>query len=249
MNKMILPIVAMTSLLSFSVAAKTVLSQDELREKGFAGSVELGFNKTTGNSETTAYRTRISVDHFLIGWRNSYVVETDYKEDEEKTSEERYFAAAQGNREWQFAPNSYTFFRYSYENDRFNGLEDAHTISAGYGQRVVETETLYLDLEGGPGYRTNDANEASNEWILRLAGNLGWDISDNASFTEKLSSEIGQYNTITRSESALTADIIGSLALKLAFTATYQTDPSANSDDDSLEKLDTRTSVTVLYKF
>ncbi|RCU45664.1 DUF481 domain-containing protein [Corallincola luteus] len=249
MKGFVLPVLAVASLLSAPVFAETDLTEEELKKRGFAGGIEFGFNMTTGNTETTAYRTRIDVDHFLIGWRNNYVIETDYKEDDEETKEERYFGSAQGNREWEFAPNSYTFFRYSYENDRFNGMEDANTISVGYGQRVLETETLFLDLEGGPGYRTNDANEQDDEWIARLAGNLAWDISDTAKFTQRLSSEIGQNNTISRSESALTANVIGSLALKVSFTVTHQTDPAEEDDGEELDSTDTRTAVTLLYKF
>ncbi|MFD2097125.1 YdiY family protein [Corallincola platygyrae] len=226
------------------------LTEEELIKRGFAGGVELGFNMTTGNTETTTYRSKIDVDHFLIGWRNNYVFETDYKEDDDEVKEERYFASAQGNRQWAFAINSYTFYRYSYENDRFNGMEDANTISVGYGQRVLETDSMFLDLEGGPGYRTNDAKDKNDEMIARVAGNYSWDISETSKFTQRLSSEIGEDNVVTRSETAITASIIGSLAMKASFTVTHQTAPTVDEEDDEeLSKTDTRTAVTLLYSF
>ncbi|GAA5217226.1 DUF481 domain-containing protein [Corallincola platygyrae] len=224
-------------------------SDEELSRRGFAGSVEVGLNNSTGNTETTSYRSRIEVDHFMIGWRNNYAFESDFKKDDESTSQERYKFTLKTQREWNDL--EYTFGLADYENDRFNGLRDLITVSAGYGWRAWQADIAYLDLEAGPGYRRNDVEKDQREFISRLAAKLEWQISDTATFAEVFSSEIGQENTITRSDTSLSASLIGQMLLKLSFSFVHQTNP-INDDglfDETLETLDTRTSLTLLYRF
>ncbi|MCM2678902.1 DUF481 domain-containing protein [Echinimonas agarilytica] len=223
------------------------ISDDDLKEKGLAAEVEGGLTLSTGNSETTNLRGRLAVDYFLEDWRHYTLVEGNSSQDDDKTSAERYFAGYKVDRDWSDV--NYTYAGLSYENDRFNGFEDLVTVSAGYGHRFKFGDNMNLDTEIGPGYRWNNAGEGTDEWILRGSMKYLWEISDNSKFTENVSVNAGDENTISRSETSLTTTIIGELALKLSFTMTHQTNPEFNGDGTRKDKLDTTTAVTLLYRY
>lgn len=69
-------------------------------------------------------------------------------------------------------------------------------------------------------------------------------MSANAVFMQSISTEIGSDSTISRSESALSSDIVGNLAMKLALNIKHQSEVPVGN-----EKTDTETSMTIVYKF
>jgi len=230
------------SLMGHSALALEI-SDTELQKKGVAGEVEGGFSMTTGNSDTTSWRGRAAFDYYLVKFRHGVELKLDYAEDDDETSEESYFGSYQLDR--KYSEVSYSYGLMSYENDRFAGLRDVYTGSLGYGHLFYPHRKGELKVEAGPGYRT--AEDADDETIFRGNAEYKWTISPTSSFTQQLKTEIAEDNTISRSESALTARINGSLAMKLSFSVTHQSEPSV---EDGVEKdsTDTKTSLTLLYK-
>lgn len=223
------------------------IGDEALKKKGYAGEAEAGLNVTTGNSDTTAWNGRLAMDFFVEHWRHNVELKANYAEDNDDVSAERYFASYKANRDWD--DRQYTFGLIKYEHDRFNGLENTITASVGYGTRILETNSQYLDIEGGPGFRSNQADDSNNEAIFRVGADYDLKLSANATFHQTFSSEIGSDNTITRAESSLNTTIIGALAMKASFSLTHQTNPADNDDDTSRKNLDTVTALTLLYSF
>ena len=109
-----------------------------------------------------------------------------------------------------------------------------------------DTETSKFEYSVGPGYsysKTNDGETISG-MILRGALDYQWKISDNATFKQQLSTEVGSDNTKSKSETSLSAQINGSLAMKVSLTMDHNTDVA-----DDRKKLDTQTAVTLVYSF
>ena len=219
------------------------ISDAELQEKGIAAEVEGGFSMTTGNSDTTSWRSRAAVDYYLDNWRHGVELKLDYAEDDDETSEESYFASYQLDR--KYGELNYTYGLTSYENDRFAGLRDLYTISLGYGHIFTPHKRGTLKLEAGPGYRT--AQDSDSETIFRGNSEYEWTISEYSSFSQKLNTEIADDNSISRAESVLTARINGSLAMKLSFSVTHQSNPT-DEDGEEKDSTDTKTALTLLYK-
>ncbi len=230
-----------------SAQAQIEISNHELEEKGIALTAEAGVDIKTGNTKTQGYRGRIELAQMFVGWRNDYHLEGDHKRDDGQVTDERYFASAQANR--AFGEKTYGFGRGSYESDRFNGLDDATVLSVGAGYRIYDTETYFWNVEGGPGYSYNRAKDPKGNAIMRFSSKFWYQISDSSRFSQFVSVETGKSNTLSRSETALTANIVGSLAMKAAFLLTHQTKPSLNSDGSSKLHTDTRTTLTLLYTF
>jgi putative salt-induced outer membrane protein len=210
----------------------------------YKGNVELGYVNTSGNTKTQTLNAKAKVEASYDKWRQTLQLEALNSSDNDVTTAERYTAALKSD--YRFSKRDYAFGLLNYENDRFSGYDYRTSISVGYGRRVIDTKPLWLELEGGPGYRFSKLSDDGDqdEAILRLAGSLGWQISESALFEQTLSSEIGEDATISKSVSALSMQIIGSLAMKLSYTYRYVTDVP-----EGVQKKDTETSATLVYKF
>ncbi|VAW85803.1 hypothetical protein MNBD_GAMMA16-2122 [hydrothermal vent metagenome] len=210
----------------------------------WSGEAELGLVVTTGNTETQSVNAKTKVINERASWRHTFVATALSTADEIRTTSEKYFLSGQSD--YKFSEFDYFFGIVSYEDDRFSGYEYQVSEVLGYGRRVIHEPSLTLDLEGGPGARQSKIidGDSDNELIVRLGANLEWKISDSASFSEKLSTEIGEDTTITKSITALKAQIVGSLAMKVSLTIKHTSEVPANS-----KKTDSETALTLVYSF
>ncbi|AWL11121.1 hypothetical protein HMF8227_00625 [Saliniradius amylolyticus] len=234
--------------------------------KTFSMDGELGVLLTTGNTETTSVKGKLNASHELENWSNDYVFEALYKQDEvliegtddqysSETSAQKIFLSGQGNYKLE-NPNHRLFAFGSYEDDRFSGFEYQATIAAGWAQQLWKSETSSFNYSVGPGYSfadkvdTVDADgnvipgEDVSGMIVRGALDYKWKISDTATFRQKFSTEVGSDNTKSKSETSVSAQINGSLAMKVSLLLNHNSDV-----DPGIENLDTETAVTLVYTF
>lgn len=232
-------------------------------ELGIKADVELGFISTTGNTESESLIGKINVKQNLTGWRNTYILETLFKNDtitnedtldEESTrTAQRLFVSAQGD--YKLDDKYKAVFIYgSYEDDRFSGFDYQGVIAAGFTDRLFENAKSHLNYAVGPGIsftKTDDVEgvegETDESFIVRLSLEYLYQFNDNVKFTQTLGADIAgesDANTRVKAESALTANLNSSLALKASFLANHNTEV-----DDAVEKTDTQTAVTLVYTF
>ena len=209
------------------------------------GDAELGILATNGNTKTKNITGKGKVVNDRDRWRHTFKLEILNNSESGTTTAERY--AASGKSDLKLSEKSYVFGLLTYENDRFSGYDYRATETLGYGRNVIKRDSLTLDLEAGLGARQSKiggSGEKQNEGLLHVAGNLGWKISDTSTFTEDLSSEMGEKSTVSKSVTALKTQIVGNLASKMSFTAQYTTKVPAG-----VTQLDTKTAVTLVYSF
>ncbi len=172
-------------------------------------------------------------------------VELDSGEKESQTTAQKYFLSAQGNYKLE-NPDNRLFIFGSYEDDRFSGFESQSTIAAGWDSIYLKTESQQLSYSIGPGYsfaETDDGEDVSS-FIVRAAAIYDWKISESAAFKQTLSTEIGDENTKSKSESSISAKIGESLSMKFSIVLDHNTDVL-----EGREKLDTQTAATLVYTF
>jgi putative salt-induced outer membrane protein len=164
--------------------------------------------------------------------------------DSNTTTAERY--AATWQTDYKFAEYEYIFGRLHYETDKFSGYDYRISETIGYGRRVLHRDDMTLDLEAGPGARQSkrETGESENEMILRLAGRYAWQITEQSRFTQDLSFDIGEDATISKSVTAVQANIVGNLAMKLSYTVENTSDVPPG-----VKKTDTETAATLVYSF
>ncbi|WP_455223446.1 DUF481 domain-containing protein [Kaarinaea lacus] len=233
------------SIFSFgSHAEETKTDSDNPKPTTWIADLALGYVKTTGNTETTTIKGDVKAVKEVEKWRHTLTAEGLNTTDRDVTTAERYFLS--GKSDYKFTKYNYVYATATYDNDRFSGYEYRTTLSIGYGRRIIHQPTLSLDGEIGPGMRYSkpDAGDSDEEFVARLAANLKWNITDYSEFTQDLFSDIGEDATITKSITAITANINKTLALKLSYTYKYTSKVPVG-----IEKTDTETVVNVVYKY
>lgn len=229
------------------LAAGNVFAANEV--KPFSMDGEFGYIATTGNTETTSVKGKLSAHQELTQWSNDYTVEALYKKDQisgvEQTTAQKYFLSAQGNYKLE-NPDHRIFGFASYEDDKFSSFNYQATLAAGWSQKMWEDDTSRFHYSIGPGYSFAETNEGEDQSGLIVRGSLDyqWKISDTANFKQLLSTEVGSDNTKSKSETSVSAQISGDLSLKVSLILDHNSDVA-----DDIDNLDTQTAVTLVYSF
>ncbi|GAC13187.1 DUF481 domain-containing protein [Aliiglaciecola lipolytica] len=231
--------------------------------KPFTMDGEFGLIVTTGNTETTSVKGKLSAHQELEDWSNDFIIEGLYKKDQvtvdeetvSQTTAQKWFVSGQANYKLE-NPDHRLFGFASYEDDRFSSYEYQSTIAAGWNQKLWDTDTTSFEYSIGPGYsyakteETVDSNgniipsETEKGLIVRAAMDYQWQISDTATFKQLLSTEVGEDNTKSKSVTSLSAKINGSLSMKFTITLDHNSDVA-----ETRENLDTQSAITLVYTF
>jgi putative salt-induced outer membrane protein YdiY len=92
-----------------------------------------------------------------------------------------------------------------------------------------------------------ETKESNAIAVVRASTEYFWQITENAKFSQNLSSEMpfdGKENRKTKAESTLTSKITSSLALKVSLVVDHNSRVS-----ETTENTDTQTAVTMVYSF
>ena len=229
-----------------------VLAAEEEKKSPWTSSVELGFIRTTGNTETQTSALKADVVYEVEKWRHSAHAEGYGQESEDATTGESVVSAERyelsGKSDYKFTEHDYAFGQVKLKKDRFSGFEYENSLSLGYGRKAILKDNMELDLEIGPGMRfyKPDDGESQDEALLVLAGKYWWAITGNSKFTQDLFSDIGEEYTESKSVTGISANINKTLALKFTYTIRHKSDVP---DPATTEKTDTEAAVTLVYNF
>ncbi|MFL0802976.1 MAG: DUF481 domain-containing protein [Agarilytica sp.] len=252
----------------YAVAFLPVLACNAFAEedKKLVAELEVGVIATSGNTETQSYKSKLDVKHDLISWRNHYILEGLYKRDkvdvddgtgsitqENRTTAEKYFASAQGD--YVLDKEHAALFIYGeYDKNRFSGFDYQYTVALGYSNRLFTHDNSYLAYNIGPGMTSDKPEDidgvdqdSEETFIVRMSGEYVYEFSDNAKFTQTLSTNYAtkdDRNTKTKSVSSVTAQLMSSLALRASYTVDYNSEAPVGR-----KHADTETSLTVVYNF
>lgn len=228
-------------------AAGNVYAAKEV--KPFSMDGEFGYIATTGNTETTSIKGKLAAHQELTQWSNDYILEALYKKDEindvDQTTAQKYFMSAQANYKLE-NPDHRLFGFASYADDKFSSYNYQATLAAGWSQKLWEDDTSKFNYSIGPGYSFTETKEGvkQNGLIVRAALDYQWKISENANFKQLLSTEVGEDNTKSKSETSVSATITEGLSLKVSLILDHNSDVT-----EPTENLDTQTAVTLVYSF
>jgi putative salt-induced outer membrane protein len=239
-----------TVLLAVTANAQAADAETAKEKSPWKSSAELGFIKTTGNTETQTTAAKADAVYEVDKWRHTGHAEaygqtsTDDATGAEVTSAERYELS--GKSDYKFTELDYAYGLIKLKKDLFSGFEYEDTVSLGYGRKVIKQENMELDLEAGPGIRFYkvDNGEADNEALLVLAGKYWWAITDNSKFIQELNFDIGEQYTDSKSVTGVQANINKTLALKFTYTIRNKSEVPVGT-----ENTDTETAMTLVYNF
>lgn len=139
---------------------------------GWRGEGKLSYMLSQGNSETETLGSKAKAIYNGDRWRGTGTAEALNSSNKEVRSAEKYFASLQ--LDFKFDQDSYLFSLLEHEDDRFSGFHYQTSLTAGFGQTLLDNETHKLSFEAGPGYRRSeieDGDSVEEEIVVRAALN------------------------------------------------------------------------------
>ena len=232
------------SLVAMAMLSTPAHGQETETEKGFSGEVRLGFESTTGNTDTQSLAAAVSAKYLRGVWEYSGRISGSGRQDNGINAEEQYHAELKAQR--HYGEKNYLYGQILYDRDRFAGVVRQLYETVGYGRQIVKTEKQELNLEVGVGARQTrllDGTEADDA-VLQLGGDYHWQINDHVSFKQELTVNRGSDNTYTMSLSTLESALGDNLSLLLSYRIDNNSQVPAGST-----KTDTKTILALGYKY
>jgi len=213
-------------------------------ESPWSGKAKLGYLATSGNTENSTLNTGFEVGYKSGKWDHLFNAAAINASEDKVTTAEAYDANWKSER--NFTDHDFMFGRLSWRKDRFGGFDTQFSQTVGYGRRLIDMDKHKLNAEIGAGARQSTLQDGTtdNETIFRGGMYYKWHLSETALFSQDLTIEAGDKNTYLESVTALTARLVGNLALVASYTI------KNNSDVPPLtEKTDTYTALSLEYTF
>ena len=117
----------------------------------------------SGNTDSRTANARISATHKRDAWEHSFMLGGLYVRSEGDTTARRWEAGTQSR--FEFHQRNFWYGAWRYEEDRFSGFDWQGVVAAGYGRRLLETDTMTWDAEAGPGYRVSRIADADITYV------------------------------------------------------------------------------------
>jgi putative salt-induced outer membrane protein len=211
----------------------------------WSGQGEFGLVIASGNTETENINARFSIARETEKWKHELRLGALGASSDGDTTAERYEFAAQSN--YKLNERSYLFGALRYEDDRFSGFEYQGTLTGGYGRIFIDNGVTTLNAEAGLGYRLFepvDTGDSEGDIVARGLLNYSRLLTETTTFANRFLVEAGADNTFFENEASLAAQVVGALAMKLAFIWRRNSDVPAGT-----KKTDKLTTVSLVYSF
>jgi putative salt-induced outer membrane protein len=220
-----------------------LMAQEEA-ESPWAGKATLGYLATSGNTENSTLNTAVEVGFATGKWEHTATAAAIYAAENKVTTAEAYELGWKTER--NLTDRSYLFGLLHWRKDNFGAFDTQFSQTVGYGRHVIDTDKHKFDLEAGVGARQSEtqAGLTESETVFRGGAYYKWLFSETAEFRQDLTAESGSENTHLVSVSAVSAKLLGKLALVASFTVKHNTDVPVLT-----EKTDTFTALSLEYAF
>lgn len=231
-------------LVALLLAAPAMAAEEEAPVDAWAGKASLGYLATSGNTENTNLNSGFEIGYTTGNWQHIFDASAIHATEDRTTTAEAYAAGWKSERKLSDA--NFLYGRLGWRKDRFSGYDQQFSQTLGYGRRILKTERHRLNAEIGAGARQSDLADGTTESETIVTGGVyyKWQFSETAAFTQDVLVESGSENTYLQSKTALSARLIGDLALVASYTIKSNTEVPVGT-----EKTDTFTALSLEYAF
>lgn len=253
----------LTALCLLPLVSYAVSAEDTEKKSPYKASAELGFLYKTGNTKSADIKAGFNLQYEKDKWRSVVAFNVLAKKlekedangnDEFETTDNKWDILTQTNYTIGKEGKNYLYGNLAYEQDKFSGFESQSSFSAGWGRHWYETETSSLFADIGPGVKYDVtrgnapiASTSNTSFIIQAQALYTHKFNDYVQFKQylvaKQATESGD-NSIYKSETSVTAQLIDSLQLKFALRIDYDTEV-----EPEFENTNTETSMTLIYNF
>lgn len=237
--------VRLVTALALIILPAALLAQEaEQEEDRWSGKATLGYLATSGNTENSTLNSGFELGFKTGAWAHLANASAITASQSEVTTAEAYDLGWKSER--QLTDKDFLFGRLGWRKDRFGGYDTQFSQTVGYGRRIIDNDKHKLNAEIGAGARQSEfpTGIKENETIVRGGAYYTWNFSETAQFRQDLTIEAGDENTYSESVTAISAKLLGDLALVASYTI------KNNSDVPALtEKTDTYSALSLEYVF
>jgi putative salt-induced outer membrane protein len=208
----------------------------------WTGKGQLGAALSTGNGDSLTVNARAEVKHKVDNWQRRLAVSVQYEADDAESTSQMF--EMEGDSRYSFNPRDFWFGSFRYQNDRFSGFRYQATIAGGIGHRFIDSDRTKLTGQFGLGFKsteTRDAVDPATQLLvpggktdsIAAVGGLDWEfkITDTTTVYNYLAFEAAKQNNFTRNETGVSVAMTSRLALSVAYTVRYNTDPPVGYDN------------------
>lgn len=233
----------LTLIVAALVAPISLMAQEEAKSP-WTGKATLGYLATSGNTENTTLNTGFEVGFATGKWQHIANAAAISASENKVTTAEAYDLGWKSER--NLSDKDFLFGRLDWRKDSFGAFDTQFSQTVGYGRRLIKTDKHLLNLEAGLGARQSETRDglSDNETIFRGGAYYTWLFSETAEFRQDLTVESGSANTYLVSDTAISAKLVGNLALVASYTIKHNTDVPVLT-----EKTDTYTALSLEYLF
>lgn len=232
-----------TLILATILAPISLMAQEESKSP-WTGKATLGYLATSGNTENSTLNTGVEVGFATGKWQHIANAAAINASENEVTTAEAYELGWKTER--NLTDVDFVFGRLGWRKDNFGAFDTQFSQTVGYGRRLIKTDKHFLNAEVGVGARQSELQTGAteNETIFRGGAYYKWLFSETAEFRQDLTVESGSENTYLESVSAVSAKLVGNLALVASYKVKHNTDVPPLT-----EKTDTFTALSLEYAF
>lgn len=239
-------ILSVTLILPFRVWAECSTQDPCVPKKdkdAWYNSLALGFNLTSGNSDTTLLtileNTTRETDSDLIDLGVNYNFgEDDKAKDENGDKTTRNDFRAQAGYNYKLSERWFTGFGTKFLNDEIAEVDYRVNLNPTVGYFLVKDADISFSLETGPGYTFEKVDDVKDEYFSpRIADTFNWVISCTSKLFQKaevLFDVNDSDNYIFNGELGIEAAISSSLSLVVSLRETYDNQPAVDREKDDL---------------
>lgn len=211
--------------------------------EGWKGSIEAGFNKTTGNTDETGTLFQVDTVREGVTTRQRINALHDRQKTDGDLTRSRSLANYQLNRRLGERISIYGLV--GWERDRFAGYSRRFTESLGIGYQLLRTEDMSLSVDAGPAFRQVRFVEGGSESEIAARGSISyrWDILPTLTFSQDAAAILDGTKTFT-STTAFTTKLLGALSGRLSYYVIHEGDPV-----DDRKKTDTTMRLSLVFSY
>ena len=227
-------------------------ADDEWASRG-----QLGFSRTSGNTDTTTGNFLFHIAHLTGDWKYLFGAEGLYGSTKGETTAQAWDVHGQIN--YNITERLYWYGGLGYVNDKFSGFAYQETLSTGAGYQFIKTDATKLAGQIGIGARrlrpeilvkddiggivSVTQEDSTTDAVLDAAATFEHAFNDSTKLLAAAGLESGKDNTLSKGSIALQVKMTDKLALSAGIQATRNSKPPAGA-----KPTDTLTTLNLVYE-
>lgn len=210
----------------------------------WSGRGEIGASLASGNTNTLGVYASLTAARQGVRWRHQLRGEAAYQETNGVRSQERVLLAYEPRYKVNERLSAYGLLQA--EHDPVLGYDARYSVSAGLGYRVVRSDALSIDVQGGPAFRHIEpvTGSAEDGFSGRGALDARLKLRPGVQLTQTGSAFLDSRGNTFSATTGVEAQLFGPLAARLSYNVQYESQPSAGRV--STDKLGR---ITLVYGF